>query len=177
MRRATVLLAICLVGSGAVFAGVSVEVSEKPGVDYSAYETYAWKIRADLHADHHMAEGSEADLRIRRLAGEALADSGFELVDIDAADLWINYVTYDKDLLQIEGTTQTVAGSVKWIGDPDAHSMRNYLEGTLVFEVVDAKTGKMVWSGWASGAASTREKLRAKAPKAIKKIFHHFPPD
>lgn len=177
MKQAVFMLALCGVVSVAASAGVSVEVSEKPGVDYSAYKTYAWKIRADLHPDHPMAIGSEADLRIRRLADEALADSGFEPVEIEEADLWINYVGYDRDLLQIEGTTKTIAGNVKWIGDPDAHSMRNYLEGTLVFEVVDAKTGRMVWSGWASGAAPTEEKLRAKAPKAIKRIFHYFPPD
>lgn len=177
MRRATILLMLWIAGSVMAVAGMKVKVSEKPGVDYSAYQTYAWKRRADLKADHPMATGSDTDQWLRGLANDQLAASGFELVAAEEADLWVNYVTYDSDVLQIEGTTKDIAGSVKWIGDPDAHSMRNYLEGTLVIEIVDAKTGKMLWSGWASDAAATQEKLQGKAPKAIKKIFQHFPPD
>lgn len=178
MRRATIiLLALWITGSVTAVASMKVQISEKPGVDFSTYETYTWKRRTDLHPDHPMATGSELDTWVRGLANDQMAAKGFELVNTEKADLWLNYVTYDSDVLQIEGTTKNVAKNVKWIGDPYAHSMRNYLEGTLIIEVVDAKTGKMLWSGWASDAAATQEKLQGKAPKAIKKIFQHFPPD
>jgi len=68
-----------------------------------------------------------------------------------------------------------VAPGVKWIGDPQAHSMRSYREGTLVFEVVDTANDEMVWSGWVTELARTFEKLRAKAGKATRRVFTHFP--
>jgi hypothetical protein len=78
--------------------------------------------------------------------------------------------------LSIEGIQKDIAPGVGWIGDPHAHSMHSYREGTLVFEIVDPATGKMVWSGWASEAAPTREKLQTKAEKVVRKILKYFPP-
>ena len=177
MKRATILLMLWIAGSAMAVAGMKVHISESPGVDFSTYETYTWKRRTDLHADHPMATGSDLDTWVRRLADDQMSARGFEKAEAEEADLWVNYVTYSSDVLQVEGTTKTVAGNVKWIGDPQAHSMRNYLEGTLIIEIVEAKTGKMLWSGWASDAAASQDKLQGKAPKAIKKIFQHFPPD
>ena len=85
-----------------------------------------------------------------------------ERVERDASpDLLINYVGYGTDMTDIEGITKQVAPGVKWIGDPQAHSMRSYREGTLVFEVVDTESGEMVWSGWVTELAPDIEAVQA----------------
>ncbi len=53
--------------------------------------------------------------------------------------------------------------------------MRSYREGTLVFEVLETGSGEMVWSGWVIELATDVAKLRAKAEKATRKVFKHFP--
>lgn len=167
--------AICLMVAVTALAQ-DVDIRAKEGVSFSGYSTYAWAPHLDVEADHPLADGSPLDLTIKRAADSELERKGFERVELEASpDLMINYVGFGTDVTDIEGVTKELARGVKWIGDPQAHSMRSYREGTLVFEVVDTATEEMVWSGWVTELARTFEKLRAKAEKATRRVFTHFP--
>ena len=105
-----------------------------------------------------------------------IARKGYDRVEREASPgLLINYVGMGSDTFESEGVTKEITSGVKWIGDVNAHSMRSYREGTLVFEVVDTESGEMVWSGWVTELAPDIEKLRAKAGKATRRVFKHFP--
>jgi hypothetical protein len=157
-------------------AANQVEVRAKEGVAFSKYETYAWAAHDFLDVTSPLHEGAPLDRRIREAADKLIERNGFTRVGRDAApDLMINYVGIGKDRFESEGITKEVAPGVKWIGDVNAHSMRSYREGTLVFEVIDTETGEMVWSGWVTEVAPTIEKLQAKAEKATRRVFKHFP--
>lgn len=167
--------AICLMVAVNVSAQ-DVDIRAKDGVNFSGFATYAWAPHLDVEGDHPVADGSPLDMTIKGAADSELERKGFERVEVeDSPDLMINYVGYGTDVTGIEGVTKELAPGVKWIGDPTAHSMRSYREGTLVFEVVDTATDEMVWSGWVTELARTFEKLRAKASKATRRVFTHFP--
>jgi hypothetical protein len=167
-------LALSLAAAG--FAAKPVEVRTLAGVDFARFETYAWAARDDLVEGHPLREGTALDLRIRAAADALLAARGFERVDRGASpELIINYVGVARDIFESEGVTAEVAPGIKWIGDPDAHAMRSYREGTLVFEVIDSASGEMVWSGWVTELAPSVPKLQAKAEKATRRVFQHFP--
>ena len=174
---ASLVLVIMLLLLAAVgFAAEPVEIRAKAGVDFSEYESYAWASHDHLVEGNPLRDGEPLDLEIKSEADKLIGRNGFERVERDASpDLLINYVGYGTDMTDIEGITKQVAPGVKWIGDPQAHSMRSYREGTLVFEVVDTATEEMVWSGWVTELARTFEKLRAKASKATRRVFTHFP--
>ena len=175
LRSIVVGVAICLVAAVGAWAQ-DVDIRAKDGVDFSKYSTYAWAPHLDVEGDHPVADGSPLDLKIKKSADSELKRKGYERVEQDASpDLMINYVGFGTDVTSVEGVTKQVAPGVKWIGDPNAHSMRSYREGTLVFEVVDTATEEMVWSGWVTELARTFEKLRAKAEKATRRVFTHFP--
>ena len=174
-RAIAICAVICLMVAVNVTAQ-DVDIRAKDGVSFSGYATYAWAPHLDVEGDHPVADGSPLDLTIKRAADSELKRKGYERVEQGASpDLLINYVGYGTDMTDIEGITKQVAPGVKWIGDPQAHSMRSYREGTLVFEVVDTATEEMVWSGWVTELARTFEKLRGKAEKATRKVFTHFP--
>jgi hypothetical protein len=157
-------------------AAQDVDIRAKDGVSFSKYATYAWAPHLDVEGDHPVADGSALDLTIKKAADAELKRKGYERVEREESpDLMINYVGFGTDMTDIEGITKELAPGVKWIGDPQAHSMRSYREGTLVFEVVDTATEEMVWSGWVTELARTFEKLRAKASKATRRVFTHFP--
>ena len=175
LRSVTVGLAIGLMVA-VIASAQDVDIRAKDGVNFAQFATYAWAPHLDVEADHPVADGSPLDLTIKRAADKELERKGYERVNQDASpDLLINYVGFGTDITSIEGVTKEVAPGVKWIGDPYAHSTRSYREGTLVFEVVDTATEEMVWSGWVTELARTFEKLRAKAEKATRKVFTHFP--
>jgi len=171
-----ILTAVILLLASVAFAAQPVDIRAKAGVDFSKYETYAWASHDYLIEGDPLREGTPLDLEIKAEADGLIARKGFERVERDASpDLMINYVGTGSDTFESEGLTKEVAKGVKWIGDVNAHSMRSYREGTLVFEVVDTESGEMVWSGWVTELAPDVEKLQAKAGKATRRVFKHFP--
>ncbi len=176
MRKTMVVLALSTLVAMTSTAGEPVEVRTKVGVEFSRYETYAWTAHEYLNPASPLREGAPLDTRIRSAADRLLESRGFRRIGRDESpDLLINYVGMGRDYFRAEGVTKEVAPGVKWIGDPNAHSMRSYAEGTLVFEVVDTETEEMVWSGWVTELAPTLDKLQAKAEKATRKVFRNFP--
>ena len=175
LRSIVVCAMICLMVAVNV-AAQDVDIRAKDGVSFTKYATYAWAPHLDVEGDHPVADGSALDLTIKKAADAELERKGYGRVEREQSpDLMINYVGFGTDMTDIEGITKQVAPGVKWIGDPQAHSMRSYRQGTLVFEVVDTATEEMVWSGWVTELARTFEKLRAKASKATRRVFTHFP--
>lgn len=176
MLRPIVSCAVICLMAAVAFSAQDVDIRAKEGVSFSGFATYAWAPHLDVEGDSPVADGSPLDSKIKKAADSELKRKGYKRVDREASpDLMINYVGFGTDVTSIEGITKEVAPGVKWIGDPQAHSMRSYREGTLVFEVVDTATDEMVWSGWVSEMARTFEKLRAKAEKATRRVFTHFP--
>ena len=176
MLRPIVTCAVICLMAAATVSAQDVDIRAKEGVSFSGYATYSWAPHLDVEGDHPVADGSPLDVTIKQAADSELKRKGYELVEQEASpDLMINYVGFGTDMTSIEGITKEVAPGVKWIGDPQAHSMRSYRQGTLVFEVVDTASDEMVWSGWVTELARTFEKLRAKAEKATRRVFTHFP--
>lgn len=175
VNRLTLTVMILLLAA-VTFAADPVDIRAKAGVDFSKYQTYAWASHDYLVEGNPLRDGEPLDLEIKSEADALIVRGGFERVDRDAApDLLINYVGMGSDTFESEGVTKEVAKGIKWIGDVNAHSMRSYREGTLVFEVVDTESGEMVWSGWVTELAPDVEKLRDKAGKATRRVFKHFP--
>ena len=170
---AGVLLLLLLVPVAAVG---EVKTSHKDGTQFSSYHTYAWRIWPDLHPEHPLAEGSLLDLEVKSRAQATLAGRGLKVTDSGDPDLWITYTALVSETVNIDGVRKEVAPGVAWIGDPRAHGMVAFEEGTLVFEIYDAESEVQVWSGWSTEVAETRKKLRKKGLNAVSKILRHYPP-
>src|SRR5580765_5235065 len=62
-------------------------------------------------------------------------------------------------------------------GGPDA-MIDTYLQGTLIVDLYDAKTKKMIWRGVATDTVSDQtSKNTEQIDKAIGKMFEKYPPD
>ena len=63
-------------------------------------------------------------------------------------------------------------------GYAGAGSGREYLRGTLVLDITDARTGEAIWRGWASKSLDLDprpEKVRMYVNEAVEKILENFP--
>ena len=60
-----------------------------------------------------------------------------------------------------------------------AGRVREYLRGTLVLDITDARTGEVIWRGWASKSLHLDprpEKVRMYVDKAVAEMLADFPP-
>jgi hypothetical protein len=62
-----------------------------------------------------------------------------------------------------------------WYGPSSARS-RTVAKGTLVIDVLEAETRRVVWRGWAKDTLSRHGDPRAEIFAAVTEIFAQFPP-
>ena len=173
MRVMSTLLALGMLAVAAS-AAIHVEVARPQGVDYSSYGSFGFKVKEDVPDEHPLGAESPLLEQLREVAKKELLARGMTFIDGGSPDLWITFFGLGQEDLSIEGTSREV-GPVTWVGDPGAHSSRTVIHATLLIEVWDAASGERVWSGWATGESTNREKLRARAPRAARKILEAFP--
>ena len=58
--------------------------------------------------------------------------------------------------------------------------LREYLEGTIILDIIDARSGELIWRGWAKGelAANPKpEQVHEYIKKAVREVLDEFPPE
>ncbi|WP_455200291.1 DUF4136 domain-containing protein [Kaarinaea lacus] len=139
-----------------------------PTFDFSTLKTYAWISIPD--------ESPEVELimkRLRPMIDDRLAKSGFK--QSDDPDFKVATHVQSKDAVDVVnwGYGYGWRGSYGY-----GFEAYQYEEGSLLVDIVDAKTNELVWQGLARAELKhTDPELRDRtARRAINKLFKHFPP-
>ncbi|MDH3743646.1 MAG: DUF4136 domain-containing protein [Acidobacteriota bacterium] len=178
MKRLAIFCFLFVATAALCTAGMKVKTKTGRGTALASYETYAWKSQHDAESEHILAAGSPSAQILESVADPMLRKYGLSLESNGEPDLLVRYTGVSREMLNIEGTTRDLGGNATWIGDPHAHSMMMQREGTLLLEIVDAVTEKLVWAGWATDAVDTVPnpvKITKKIEKATKKILKELP--
>jgi hypothetical protein len=152
-------------------AGPKVEFDRS--AEFAIYRTYSWKAGTP-------APDERVQQRIEQAIDEQLEASGLTRL-ASAGDLIV--VTHtstsrdapaDRDQFAYGGWPGWGASSGQ--GAPSAE-ISQLPGGTLIVDLVDAETNKLVWRGVASGTIKrSSEKAEASVQKKIEKLFRNFPP-
>lgn len=159
------------------FAGASLAQQVKTDYDRSGnfgqYKTYSWQnvsTRDPLMVD-----------RIKSAVNAALAAKGWTEVPSggDAALVAIE-TTHDQQTLNT--FYDGFGGGWRWRGfgglGEATTNVETYKVGTLVVDIFDANTKKLIWRGSASDTLSNNsEKNIKELDKGVDKMFKHFPPN
>jgi hypothetical protein len=136
---------------------------------FAQYKTYSWeqvKTRDPLWVD-----------RIKSSVNAALAAKGLKQVQ-SGGDLAIaaNEITQNHQTLNT--FYDGMGGGWRWQGFGDATTTtETYKVGTLVVDLFDGKTKKLVWRGSSSDTISGNSSKNIKnLDKGVEKMFQHFPP-
>jgi hypothetical protein len=165
MRRVTgvLVLASCVAWISGPWAAVSVEIDDD--LQFSSYATYAW--RPGKPAQHTWVQD-----QIVRSVEDALEGRGLRKVD-DAADVYVQtYALID------EHTLQELADPVQWefwtgVSSVDLYTINI---GSLVVDLVDGRTERMVFRGLVTEtAAKTTKKTEQRIHRAVMKVFGRIP--
>ncbi|MEZ9820450.1 DUF4136 domain-containing protein [Shewanella sp. 10N.286.45.A1] len=133
-----------------------------PGVNFADVKTYAWVEKKTDKTAYHL--DGLMDQRIRSAVNDQLQLKGLSLVDADKADVLVNYLTKVDKKINVDTFNSNYgynpyygAGWGRGMGMGHTQTtVREYEVGTLIVDLVDTKSGKLMWRG--SVADTVRDK-------------------
>jgi hypothetical protein len=173
MRIRTFVTTVCLAMLGTIAFAQSVTYDFDRTASFSKFQTYAW-IEGTSVSDELNHQ------RIVRAIEAQLASEGLSKVERSAnPDVLVAYhATFDKSL-QITGFSSGF-GAYRFAGSRSGSARADeILVGTLVVDMVNAKTQAIVWRGTATkdiDVKASAEKRDKSIKKAAEKLFKHYPP-
>lgn len=163
-----VILALAL--SGCASTSVSSYVAR--GANLQEHRTYNWA-PADARStgDPRLDNNRFFQERVQAAVEEQLANRGFEKAA--SPDLLVHYhasVTQEID----------ISGAERNGGYGDDCQPEVYDEGTLLIDLVDARTEQLVWRGWAQGSIDgvidDQRLMEQRIDAAVARIMRKLPP-
>jgi hypothetical protein len=139
--------------------------------DFSKYKTYSWeKVQTPdpLWVD-----------RIKEAVNRTLAAKGLTPVE-SGGDVAIVAIEMTKNQRTLNTFYDGFGGGWRWGGGfgNATTTVDNYKVGTLVVDLFDANTKKVIWRGSSSDTLSDKSDKNIKnLDKGVQKMFDHFPPD
>ena len=166
--------------------GPSAHIEKDKSVDFSRYKTFAW---VDKDGEGRKDRNNRNDItenNIRTAVNKQLQKAGFEETK-RRPDILLSY-----DLLVERSTVQNndpvysqpftrafyspyyrryffVNYPSQFIGYD--RSERSIKEGTVTISMIDARSGKTVWQGWATDEVSSRNLTSKEIDAAVRSIF------
>lgn len=161
------------VGLMLLMACVSFAQQVKTDYDHNAnfghYKTYSWeKVQTK---DPLMVD------RIKSAVNSALAAKGLTEVP-SGGDVEVFAIETTQNQQTLDTFYNGFGGGRRWGGFGDATTtVETYKVGTLVVDLFDAKTQKLIWRSSSSDTLSDKaDKNTKNLDKGVNKMFQHFPP-
>ena len=159
--------------------------------DFSAYHTYGWLSGDQEKTGDRRADSSVVDMRIRIAVGTQLRLKGYQALPEGKPDFYVAYHVGLKDSSPSISTqyysdgmaghafshsadSRSASGSA-----PSLNETPSYLTGSLLIDVIDAASKKLVWRGTAAGEVDpglTSQQRDERTKAIVHSILSHFPP-
>jgi hypothetical protein len=152
---------------------------------YRSFGILEAKTREEVPEDPRF--GPLLDRHTEDAIDQALRTRGYELRRSGAVDFLVSYANeirleqrHESSPVSIGVGYGSYVGSgvgigTGWYGPSDVRS-RSVAKGTLVIDVLEAETKRVVWRGWAKDTLSRHGDPRAEIFAAVNEIFAQFPP-
>jgi hypothetical protein len=158
---------------GAVALAIDTKTDYDRSADFAQYRTFAWKAP---RAANGVVSNDLVMSRIQAAAGEQLGTKGLRH-DTLKPDLYVVAHVAAKEVRDVD-YLPPLGGwrNWGWMG-PDI-IVNEYVKGTIVLDLVDTKTNKLVWRAVTTDTAS--DLLDVQSAKNVDKMIadslEHFPP-
>ena len=151
--------------------------------DFQSYKTFTW-LTLPPDATKATSLKGPSQLEVKRILSNIKAElvaKGITESDKDG-DLLVNFYTASQEITEINKNMYTGADlyASAMVGGGGA-TVTNVTEGTLVIDLIDARTDRLVWRGTAEAAMdeskTTQEDRYDVLDNAIAKVFENYPPE
>ncbi len=184
MKGIKSILILLLVALMAGCATVSVYNDFDPRTDFSILKTYGWwPESSEKMGDERIDNNPTLHARIHAAIDTKLTLKGFQKMATGAPDFSVRYYVIaedKKDILRLQPSIHDSLDS-KWsdyFGDGGVATF-HYTEGTLIVNIADPQTQKLIWRGIARVVVdpnASPEKKTSTVNNVVAKILAAFPP-
>ena len=155
-------------------ASMDVRSFVERGADVSQYRTYTWgPADAQATGDSRLDNNPFFHERIQAAVEQRLNARAFEKTTADPPDLLIHYHASVTQQINANGTDQP------YVSCEDCKPYV-YDAGTIVVDLVDARTHRLVWRGWAEGSidgvVDDQAWMEKRIDEAVARILERLPP-
>ncbi len=158
-------------------ASMSAGADFSPGTDLRPYRTFGWGPHDALPTGDPRLDGNPFfEARVHAAVKAQLEAKGVRFVEGGTPDLLVHHhasVTQRVDVIRADRDMGYASGAA-----PSGDAVAEYDEGTLVVDVVDAKTSKVVWRGWAqtdlAAVLRSREAMQKRVEQACARMFAEY---
>ena len=177
LRRSLLVAgALAVAVSGCATMNVSSHVER--GLDFTQYHTYNWGPADALPTqDPRLDKDPFFHDHIQGAVEKALARKGLTLSTSGRPDLLFHYHANVTQRLDVNRLDQGY-GYCTAEGCPGG--VTEYEAGTIVLDVVDARTNRVIWRGWAQDRLSrivdNRDRMAREIDEAVTQMMKQLPP-
>jgi hypothetical protein len=173
LRLATV--GVASLAATACAAAMNVSSHVEPGLDFAQYRTYGWGPADALPTgDPRLDQNPFFQDHFQGSVEKGLAARGFE--QSAAPDLLIHYHANVRRRIDIDRLDRQYG----YCYDSDCQAgVTEHEAGTLVLDVVDARTNRLIWRGWAQSRVEDMiekpDTMARQIDKAVVRMLARFP--
>ena len=184
------LVALTLAGC----ASLQVRSDFDDQVSFQRLATYAWVDSGPAGTGHPALGGGIVERRLRAAVDAQLLSKGYRNVTSGTPDFRIRYQVVAEPrstVYQSYGYSPYYGrrfgrgrygryGGYGGYGGYGSGYVREFLEGTVILDIIDAGNDELIWRGWAKGELAANPKpdeVHEYIAKAVGKILDDFPPE
>jgi hypothetical protein len=160
--------------------GIRVSQDYDPAADFSAYRSWYWLPRSP--SGDARIENDLVRARVRSAVERALAAKGYAQAPTGEGDLGVGWHAAIEGRIDVRSVDHFYGYGRRWGpygGMATETIVREYEEGSLILDMVDSRSGQLVW--WGSAQAEVRANLEPherskRTQEAVDCILAQFPP-
>lgn len=173
-RLVRYLAAVLIAGSGPACATMSVSSHVAHDLDVSRFHSYTWGAADALPTgDPRLDQNPFFKDHLQGAVERGLAARGLSLSD--TPDLLVHYHANITNRIEVSHS-ESAGACYGNVCDPRVFS---YEAGTLVLDIVDARTNQLLWRGWAQRAIGdlleNPDRMAAQIEEAVARMLQRFP--
>jgi hypothetical protein len=149
--------------------------------EFSKIHSYEWRQHPTFEKHPELGERySTAIQLVMNATNQQLRKKGYQSVS-GTPDAFLTFFVVAKDVASTYTDMIGPTGAYGWYGwyAPPVWTVtrtEQYLEGTLVMDMIDSPDAKLIWRGSATDSIKDFRNRDKNVEAAVKKIFNKFPP-
>ena len=177
-RRWSVRCATVVVLGSVLLAGACSSVTVRSDwdreFDFASLKSYDWlaREREGGRRGDPMASSPLMQSRVQAAVNDQLQRKGYVRTPRGGADFLVVAYVGSRDKRDV--SRATYVGRRGWVHQHVY--VDEYTEGTVLIDIVDRRSGDLVWRGMARGALGSGEQAVEKVPAVVAKLLAEFPP-
>ncbi|HRB22297.1 MAG TPA: DUF4136 domain-containing protein [Ferruginibacter sp.] len=178
----------CILFAGLFLSGctISSHPEKATAVNFAAYKSFAWAVAATAQIADRL-DNDIIDNNIKNSVSRQLIQKGWQETSFNP-DVWLDYtIAVDKGSRKETEPVYRYPHTQYFFGRRRIYSIWNpgalvgyrsqnvpFKTGELPINMIDAKTNKLIWQGWAKGEINSLHVTSKDVDTRVKSIFKKF---